>query len=257
MSDTHAIYPSLKDMPVVISGGASGIGEALVRAFAAQGARVGFVDIQADAGNALAAELTDAGGVVKFTSCDITDIDAYRAAIAGFAEAHGDALALVNNAANDDRHAWNEVTPDYWDQRMAVNLKHAYFAIQAVAPGMIAAGKGSIINFGSIAWMIMTDRIPVYSTAKAAMHGLSRSMARELGPHGIRVNTLAPGAVKTERQERLWYTPDTQANIFQIQALKQQIMPADVAPMVLFLASDDSRLITAQDFLVDAGWAHG
>ena len=150
-----ATYPSLKDCPVVISGGASGIGEAMVRAFAGQGARVGFVDIAADAGKALASGLNGAGHTVHFIDCDITDIPAYQAAIAEFAQRHGDALVLVNNAAHDQRHQWNEVTPEDWDQRMAVNLKHAFFAIQAVAPGMAKAGRGSIINYGSISWMIM------------------------------------------------------------------------------------------------------
>ena len=200
----YANYPSLKDKPVVISGGASGIGESLVRNFAAQGAKVGFVDIAAEAGEKLAAELNAAGQTVRFTHCDITDIEAYQAAIAGFAAAHGDALVLVNNAAHDQRHNWAEVTPEFWDDRMAVNLKHAFFAIQAVAPGMIAAGSGSIINTGSISWMIMSPSIPVYETAKAAAHGLTRAMARELGKSGIRVNSLVPGWIMTERQLTLW-----------------------------------------------------
>ncbi|HTN63688.1 MAG TPA: SDR family NAD(P)-dependent oxidoreductase, partial [Devosia sp.] len=163
-----ATYPSLAGIPVIISGGASGIGESLVRNFAAQGARVGFVDIAVDAGNALTAELTAVGRVVKFTPCDVTDIAAYQSAIAGFASAHGDALVLVNNAAHDQRHEWSEVTPAYWDDRIAVNLKHHFFAIQAVAPAMIKAGRGSIINTGSISWMVMTPKIPVYETTKAA-----------------------------------------------------------------------------------------
>ena len=201
---TYARYPSLQDTPVIISGGASGIGESLVRNFAAQGAKVGFVDIQAERGQQLAAELTAMGQVAKFIACDITDIAAYQAAIADFAATHGDALVLVNNAAHDQRHDWSEVTPAYWDDRMAVNLKHAFFAIQAVAPGMIAAKRGAIINTGSISWMIMSPSIPVYETAKAATHGLTRSMARELGKHGIRVNSLVPGWIMTERQLTHW-----------------------------------------------------
>ena len=165
-SRQFAQYPSLDGMPVIISGGASGIGAALVRNFAEQGAKVGFVDIAGEQGKALEAELAQAGATVKFTNCDVTDIPAYRTAIAQFADAHGDALALVNNAAHDQRHDWREVTPEYWDDRMAVNLKHAFFAAQSVAPGMIKAGKGSIINFGSISWMIMAGNMPAYTTSK-------------------------------------------------------------------------------------------
>lgn len=251
-----AAYPSLVGTPVVISGGASGIGESLVRNFAAQGARVGFVDIAVGAGNALAAELNGMGQTVKFTPCDVTDIPAYQAAITGFAAAHGDAMVLVNNAAHDQRHEWNEVTPDYWDDRMAVNLKHAFFAIQAVAPGMIAAKRGSIINTGSISWMIMTPKIPVYEAAKAAAHGLTRAMAREFGKSGIRVNTLVPGWIMTERQLTHWLDAAGEAAIERDQVLAGRVYPDDVARMALFLASDDSAMISAQQFLVDGGWAH-
>jgi NAD(P)-dependent dehydrogenase (short-subunit alcohol dehydrogenase family) len=255
MSQT-ARYPSLADMPVVISGGASGIGEALVRNFAAQGAKVGFVDIQNERGSALAAELTAAGHAVRFTRCDITDTPAYQAAIAGFATAHGDALALVNNAAHDQRHEWQDVTPEYWDDRMAVNLKHAFFAIQAVAPGMIKAGRGSIINTGSISWMIMSPKIPVYETAKAATHGLSRGMARELGKHGIRVNSLIPGWVMTERQLTHWVDEAAEKQMDATQALAGRVLPDDVARMALFLAADDSAMVSAQQFIVDGGLAN-
>jgi len=254
---SFASYPSLADRPVVISGGASGIGAGLVRAFAAQGARVGFVDIAREQGEALAAELSAEGAAVSFSHCDVTDIRDYQAAIAGFAQQHGDALVLVNNAAHDQRHEWSEMTPEYWDNRMAVNLKHAFFAIQAVAPGMIRAGTGSIINFGSISWMIMSPRIPVYETAKAAAHGLSRSMARELGKHNIRVNTLVPGWVMTERQLTHWVDDAANQQIDESQALAGRVHAEDVARMALFLAADDSRMISAQDFLVDGGWAHG
>jgi D-xylose 1-dehydrogenase len=255
MSD-YASYPSLAGRPVIISGGASGIGEALVRNFAAQGAKVGFVDIAAQAGEKLAAELTAAGQAVRFARCDVTDIDAYKAAIDGFAAAHGDALVLVNNAAHDQRHDWSEVTSAYWDERIAVNLKHAFFAIQAVAPGMMRAGKGSIINFGSISWMIMSPKIPVYETAKAATHGLTRAMARELGKSGIRVNTLAPGWVMTERQLTHWLNADAERLIDEAQALAGRVYPDDCARMALFLAADDSAMISAQQFLVDGGWAN-
>ena len=250
-----ATYPSLAGVPVVISGGASGIGESMVRRFAAQGSKVGFVDIAAEAGEKLAAELTATGQTVRFTRCDVTDVDAYRAAISGFAAAHGDALVLVNNAAHDQRHDWREVTPDYWDDRMAVNLKHAFFAMQAVAPGMIAAGRGSIINLGSISWMIMTPQIPLYETAKAAVHGLTRSMARELGKSGIRVNSLVPGAIITQRQLALWIDEASLKGIEAEQALAGLLYPDDVARMALFLAAEDSAMISAQQFLVDGGWA--
>jgi len=252
----YARYPSLENTPVIISGGASGIGESLVRNFAAQGAKVGFVDIQAERGQQLADELTAAGQVAKFIACDITDIAAYQAAIAAFATAHGDALVLVNNAAHDQRHDWSEVTPAYWDDRMAVNLKHAFFAIQAVAPGMIAAKRGAIINTGSISWMIMSPSIPVYETAKAATHGLTRSMARELGKHGIRVNSLVPGWIMTERQLTHWLDDKAEKLIDASQALAGRVYPDDVSRMALFLAAEDSAMISAQQFIVDGGWAN-
>lgn len=252
-----ATFPSLKDMPVVVSGGASGIGEFIVREFAAQGSKVGFVDIAADAGRKLEAELNGKGQTVRFTECDITDIPAYQAAIRGFEEAHGPARALVNNAANDQRHKWDEVTPEFWDGRIAVNLRHAFFAAQAVAPGMIAAGGGSIINFGSISWMIGLGDLAAYISSKAAAHGLSRTLARDLGKQGIRVNTVVPGWVMTERQLTNWVGPEEEKLIEANQALKGKVYPADVARMVLFLAADDSQMITAQDFIVDGGWAHG
>jgi D-xylose 1-dehydrogenase len=252
----YAVYPSLDGRPVVISGGASGIGEGLVRAFAAQGAKVGFVDIMAERGQALATELNDAGRQVKFLATDITDVDAYQRAIGEFAQAHGPALALVNNAANDTRINWAEVTSESWDRTLAVNLKHAFFAAQAVIPGMIAAGKGSIINFGSISWMIMVGDLSGYTASKAAAHGLSRSLARDLGPHGVRVNTLVPGWIMTERQLTHWVGEAENKLIDASQALRGRLYPADIARMALFLAADDSEMITAQDFIVDGGWAH-
>jgi len=252
-----ASYPSLEGMPVVISGGASGIGESLVREFAAQGAKVGFVDIAGEAGEKLAAELNGQGQSVKFVRCDVTDVVVYQGVIRDFEKAHGPALALVNNAANDQRHKWDEVTPEFWDDRVNVNLKHAFFAAQAVIPGMIAAGKGSIINFGSISWMILTGNLAAYTASKAAAHGLSRSLARDLGPHGIRVNTLVPGWVMTERQLTHWVDDKASKLIDEQQALAGRVYPADIARMVMFLAADDSKMISAQDFVVDGGWAHG
>jgi NAD(P)-dependent dehydrogenase (short-subunit alcohol dehydrogenase family) len=257
MTSNFARYPSLDGMPVVISGGASGIGETIVREFAAQGAKVGFVDIAGDRGEALEAELTAAGHTAKFARCDITDTSAYQATIRGFEAAHGPALALVNNAANDQRIAWNEVTEDAWDKAVNVNLRHAFFAAQAVIPGMIAAGKGSIINFGSISWMILTGNLTAYTASKAAAHGMSRSLARDLGPHGIRVNTLVPGWIMTERQLTHWVGDAENALIDAQQALKGRLYPADIARMAMFLAADDSQMISGQDFIVDGGWAHG
>ena len=252
----YATYPSLEGMPVVISGGASGIGEGLVRAFAAQGAKVGFVDVMAERGAALAEELAAGGAAVRFSATDITDVAAYQAAIHGFAQAHGPALALVNNAANDTRIKWSEMTPERWDRSLAVNLKHAFFAAQAVIPGMIAAGRGSIVNFGSISWMILSGDLTGYTAAKAAAHGLSRSLARDLGPHGVRVNTLVPGWIMTERQLTHWVGEAENRLIDASQALKGRLYPADVARMALFLAADDSEMISGQDFIVDGGWAH-
>ncbi|MGV8856305.1 MAG: SDR family NAD(P)-dependent oxidoreductase [Devosia sp.] len=251
-----ARYPSLAGVPVIISGGASGIGEALVRNFAAQGAKVGFVDILAERGEHLAAELASAGQIVRFVRCDITDIAAYQVALASLVAAHGNALVLINNAGHDERHDWQDVTPVYWDERMATNLKHSFFAIQAVAPGMIRAGRGSIINAGSISWMIMVPRLPIYEAAKAATHGLTRSMARELGKHGIRVNTLVPGWVMTDRQLAQWVDSSAELLIDNSQALAGRVYPDDVARMALFLASQDSAMISAQQFVVDGGWAN-
>ena len=258
MTDNNfATYPSLKGMPVIVSGGASGIGEGLVRAFAEQGSKVGFVDIMAEAGRKLEAELKSGGHTVRFIAVDITDVAAYHAAVRDCEQAHGPALALINNAANDQRHTLAETTSELWDARIAVNLKHSFFAAQAVAPGMIAAGKGSIVNFGSISWMIMLGELSAYTASKAAMHGMSRSLAKELGQHGIRVNTLVPGWIMTERQLTKWVGPKENALIDASQALKGRVYPADVARMALFLAADDSRMISGQDFIVDGGWAHG
>ena len=254
---TFATYPSLSGMPVIVSGGASGIGESIVRNFAAQGSKVGFVDIAIAQGEALEQTLAAAGATAKFIACDVTDIPAYRAAIAAFEAAHGAALTLVNNAAHDERHQLEDVTPEFWDSRIAVNIKHAFFATQAVAPGMKAAGRGSIINFGSISWMISLGNLAAYTASKAGMHGLSRSLARELGQHGIRVNTLVPGWIMTERQLTHWVDAAAGKLIDASQSLKGRVYPDDVSRMALFLAADDSKMISAQDFIVDGGWAHG
>lgn len=250
----NAIYPSLKDKPVVISGGASGIGEAIVRSFGSQGARVGFVDLLEKEGMALARELQGSGQTVAFKHCDITDASQYQRAIKRFEDMHGPCLVLVNNAANDTRMDWREVTPEEFNRRIAVNLAHAYFAIQAVAPGMIAAGQGSIVNFGSISWMAAQAGIPVYTAAKAATHGMTRSFARELGKHHIRVNTVVPGWVMTKRQLDLWVDDAADELIDRSQCLASRVQPGDIAAMVTFLASDDARMCSAQNFVVDGGW---
>ena len=250
---TFASYPSLRSAVVFVTGGASGIGEAVVRAFAAQGSRVGFVDIDVDRGRALADELAGQEAEVRFASCDLRDIDALKSSFAALEAALGPATVLVNNAARDDRHGWEEVTPAYYDERIAANLRHMFFAIQAVAPGMIAAGGGSIINLGSDSWWRAGGGFPVYTTAKAAVHGLTRGMARDLGPHRIRVNTLVPGWTMTERQKRLWVTPGAMTAQLAAQCLPDPIEPVYVARMALFLASDDSAMCTANNYMVEAG----
>lgn len=248
-----AVYPSLNGTVVFITGGASGIGEEIVRAFAAQGSRIGFADIDAERGEALADELEQQGASIRFEPCDLRDIDALKRAFAALETALGPATVLVNNAARDDRHAWQEVTPDYYDERIATNLRHMFFAIQAVAPGMIAAGKGSIVNFGSNSWWEASGGMPVYTTAKAAVHGMTRSFARDLGMHRIRVNTVVPGWVMTERQKELRATPEALERHRETQCLPDLIEPVFIARMVLFLASDDAAMCTANNYMVEAG----
>ena len=250
---SFAIYPSLKDTVVFLTGGAAGIGEETVRAFAGQGSKVGFVDIDEARGAALAAELTSAGANVRFVPCDLRDIDSLRGAFAALAEALGPATVLVNNAARDDRHDWREVTPEYYDERMATNLRHMFFAVQAVAPGMIAAGKGSVVNLGSNSWWEAAGGFPVYATAKAAVHGLTRTLARDLGKHRIRINAVVPGWIMTPRQKEMWATPEALERHRARQCLPDLIEPVYVARMVLFLASDDAAMCTANNFMVEAG----
>ncbi|GAA6159464.1 SDR family oxidoreductase [Ruegeria sp. HU-ET01832] len=250
MTQDFANYPSLKGKTVVITGGAGGIGARTVRAFAQQGAIVGFLDINADAGHALLAELE---GEHAFAQCDLRDVDALRDALEQLSEELGPAHVLVNNAAHDDRHVWREVTPEYWDERMATNIRHMFFAIQAVAPGMIAAGGGSIINLGSNSWWECGAGFPAYATAKSAVHGLTRTMARELGDHRIRVNTVVPGWIMTERQKDLWVTPEALAKQVDRQCLPDPIDPVYVVRMVVFLASDDAAMCSAGNFMVEGG----
>ena len=250
-----AQYPSLRHAVVLITGGASGIGAAMVEQFALQGARVAFLDVADESAIRLVNELDSCGSHPPlFLHCDLTDIAALRASVAQVEGQLGPVRVLVNNAASDDRHNFAEVTPQYWDERMAVNLRHQFFATQAVATGMAKVGGGSIINMSSIAWMIPSTGLPAYVTAKAGIFGLTRTLARELGAANIRVNCVLPGAIMTERQQRLWLTPEYLAEIMQRQSLKRQLVPVDVARLVLFLASDDSSAITSQGYVIDGGW---
>ncbi|WP_375308497.1 SDR family oxidoreductase [Bradyrhizobium sp. A11] len=254
---TKTSYAGLADRVVLITGGASGIGAAFVRAFAAQRARVAFLDIDAAAGKVLAAEVAAASGTAPlFLPCDLLDIEALRAAMAEVRRSLGEAAVLVNNAANDQRQVLAEVTPAEFDWMIGVNFKHVFFAAQAVVPQMQARGGGSIINMSSIAWMRGAPALPVYAGAKAAIVGFTNSLARSVGPDRIRVNAIAPGMVVTERQRRLWY-PDEKviAEIRSRQAVPDAVTPEDIANMALFLASDDSQRITGQCFRVDAGLA--
>ncbi|MBB3033668.1 SDR family NAD(P)-dependent oxidoreductase [Alteriqipengyuania lutimaris] len=248
-----AVYPSLSGKRVIVSGGGSGIGEAIVEGFARQGARVAFVDVQTDTSEALVERLADAPAQPIFHHCDITDTADYGAKIHSIIDRFGGCDVLINNAASDDRHKVADVTPEFWDDRMAVNLKHQFFAAQAVTPAMQQAGGGSIVNLGSISWHLGLENLTLYETAKAAIEGLTRSLARELGPDNIRVNTIIPGNVQTPRQMK-WYTPEGEAEIVAAQCLKGRIQPADIAAMALFLASDDARFCTAHNYWVDAGW---
>jgi NAD(P)-dependent dehydrogenase (short-subunit alcohol dehydrogenase family) len=250
MPHEFAIYPSLEGKSVLVSGGASGIGAEMVTAFAKQKSRVGFLDIDEKGGAELAEKL---GGNVHFARCDLRDIEDLRRAIADLTAKTGAPTVLVNNAARDDRHDWKDVTPEYYDERMAVNLRHHFFAIQTVAPGMIAAGGGSIINMGSNSWWEAGGGFPVYATAKAAVHGLTRTMARDLGPHRIRVNTVVPGWIMTDRQKQLWVTEEAIAGQRKRQCLPDLIEPVYVARMVVFLASDDAAMCTANNYMVEAG----
>jgi NAD(P)-dependent dehydrogenase (short-subunit alcohol dehydrogenase family) len=248
-------YPSLEGRAVLVTGGATGIGESIVTHFARQGSRVAFLDVQDEPAGRLVDSLTAEGCTPPiYIRCDLTDIEALQDAVGQVVGRFGTVDVLVNNAANDQRHSIEEVTPDFWDQSIATNLRPHFFMIQAVLPAMRAAGRGSIINMSSIAWIIPTTGLPIYNAAKAAIVGLTRTLAHELGPDNIRVNAVLPGAIATERQKRLWYTPESVANIMRSQALKRQLEPDDVARLVLFLAADDSIAITNQSYGVDGGW---
>jgi NAD(P)-dependent dehydrogenase (short-subunit alcohol dehydrogenase family) len=252
-SSATASYTSLAGRIVFVSGGGSGIGADLVRRFAEQGCLVAFCDIADGPSRELAARLGPAP--VRYYHCDLRDIAALRASLAAVEGEFGPVTVLVNNAALDDRHKLEEVTPEYWDERLAINLRHHFFAAQAVAPGMARRGGGSIINMGSVSWMRGTPAMVGYTTAKAAINGLTRTLARELGPQNIRVNSIVPGAILTERQRKLWRTPEIDREFLDAQCLKFQLTGDDVARATLFLASDEARGITGQNLLVDAGLA--
>ena len=248
-----ARYPSLEGRVVLVTGGATGIGESIVTHFARQGSLVAFFDIQDEAGRRLSESLAGEGcNAPLYVHCDLTDVEALRRGVDEVIAAFGTVDVLVNNAANDQRHTIAEVTPEYWERSMAVNLRPQFFMIQAVLPAMRKAGRGSIINMSSISWMIPSTGLPLYITAKAAIVGMTRTLAHELGPEGIRVNAVLPGAIAT--QKRLVYTPQYKTEIMASQALKRDIEPEDVARLVLFLAADDSSAITNQSYIVDGGW---
>lgn len=251
-----ASYHSLKDKRVFVTGGASGIGECIVTEFAAQGAKVAFVDIAAEAGLDLCERLAKEGYEKPiFRHCDIRDIPALQAHMRALVQQIGEFDVLVNNAGNDDRHNPEDVTLEYWDDRIAINQRPMFFACQAVIAGMKKNGGGSIINLGSISWHIANGNYAVYTTTKAAVSGLTRGLARDLGPYNIRVNTVTPGWVMTERQMKLWLDPAGEQEIEARQCLPGRLQPWHVARMVMFLASDDSAMCTAQEFIVDGGWA--
>lgn len=243
-------YHSLREARVLVTGGAGGIGADIVRAFAGQGSHVGFIDIDAAAGTALAASLTNS----HFAACDVRDVAALRSALAALQQRLGGVDVLINNVANDQRHGIDEVTPEYFDERIALNLRPHYFATQAVLPAMRARGGGAIVNIGSGSWRMKTPQLSVYVTAKSAMTGLTRSLARDLGPQNIRVNCVVPGWVMTERQRALWVDEAGEQAMDANHCIPGRIVGADIAHMVLFLAADTSRMITAQEFVVDAGW---
>jgi NAD(P)-dependent dehydrogenase (short-subunit alcohol dehydrogenase family) len=255
MTSRYAIYPSLVDRSVFVTGGAAGIGSALVEQFARQGCRVAFVDNNVDDAEATIQRCVEAGVVHRplFYEVDLLDIAALRVACAAAVEAFGGVTVLVNNAANDDRHDWRDMTPDYFDNRINTNLRHYFFAIQALAPQMIDAGLGSIVNIGSSSYLMQEDMFPGYAIAKSAVEGITRTMARTFGPHGVRVNTVLPGWVPTERQLTKWWSPEGEQATMNDQAIKRRITPDEFAQMVLFLAADDGAACTAQHFLVDGG----
>ncbi len=244
-----AIYPDLAGQVVLVTGGASGIGEAIVRRFAEQKAKVAFLDVKKAEGERLARELS-----VRFAAVDLTDTRAMQAEIGEIGRVLGPVRILINNAAHDERHATESVTPEYWDERIAVNLKHQFFAAQAVLPGMKAGGGGSIVNFGSTSWMVGQGGMAAYTASKSAVLGLTRSLARDYGKFNIRVNAIAPGWIMTERQIEKWLTPESEAELMSRQCLKRRLQPDEIARFALFLASEEASACTNQHYIVDGGW---
>jgi D-xylose 1-dehydrogenase len=250
-----ASYPSLKGRSVLVTGGGSGIGAQIVRRFCEQGSKVAFVDIERGCSEELVAALSGEGhGPPLFLHCDLRDIDALRAAVRAAAEANAPITVLVNNAARDDRHPFDTVTPEYWDERFAVNLKHQFFAAQAVLPDMQAAQSGVILNFGSVSWMVGQGGMAAYTAAKSAVLGLTRSLARDYGPDNIRVNAIAPGWIMTKRQLEKWLTPEGEKELMQRQCLKRKLVPDEIAKFTVFMASEEASACTNQQYVVDGGW---
>ena len=249
-----ATYPSLADKVVVITGGGQGIGAAAVEHFSLQGSRVAFLDLANEPSETLVRALTPRSQHAPlYLRCDLTDIPSLQSALAEISAKLGPPAILINNAANDERHRFEEVTPAYWDQRIAVNLRHQFFAAQAVGPAMKAAGHGSIINMSSISWIIPSPDLSIYNMAKSAIIAMTRSLAHELGTANIRVNSILPGAIFTERQRRL-HPPGYEEYVLKSQSLKRLLLPDDVARLMLFLAADDSSAITGQSHIIDGGW---
>jgi D-xylose 1-dehydrogenase len=249
-----AIYPDLQGKVVLVTGGGSGIGEAIVREFARQKAKVAFIDIAVEPSRAVVKTLEQAGTPVHFEVCDLTDVPALQRAIVAIRARLGPIQVLVNNAAHDERHATQDVTEEVWDSRIAVNLKHQFFCAQAVLPDMKAAGAGAIVNLGSTSWMIGQGGMVAYTACKSAVLGLTRSLARDYGAFGIRVNAVAPGWIMTQRQLEKWVTPEGEAEIMARQCLKRQLRPVEVAKFIVFLASDEASACTSQHYVVDGGW---
>jgi len=250
-----AIYPDLQNKVVLVTGGGSGIGEFIVREFARQKARVAFLDIAPPPSRALVQKLADEGMPVHFEPCDLTDIPALKSAIGAVRSRLGPIEILINNAAHDERHPTESVTEEIWDTRIAVNLRHQFFCSQAVLPDMKAAGAGAIINLGSTSWMISQGGMAAYTASKSGVLGLTRSLARDYGPFGIRVNAVAPGWIMTPRQLAKWVTPEGEAILLDRQCLKRKLQPVEIAKFILFLASDEASACTNQHYVVDGGWA--
>ena len=255
-SSTGSRYPSLAGQRVFVTGGATGIGAAIVEAFAQQGAQVAFVDLAEQEADELVSRLSQAGYLAPWwRACDVRDIAALQRAMALAVGQLGDFSTLVNNVARDDRHTMESVTVEYWDERMAVNQRPAFFAIQSLVPGMKRLGRGSVINLGSTGWQTKGAGFPCYAVAKSSVNGLTRGLAKTLGEHRIRINTVSPGWVMTERQVKLWLDAEGEKSLQQNQCLPDKLQAMDIARMVLFLASDDAAMCTAQEFTVDAGWS--